>query len=88
VVGAIASVISGLCVFGWAYWKREQKREKIAFALTHGRIVCQCTETGEITTVDDVIIDGRTFGKVVKCPVCRRTYDIPEKALPGVAIFD
>lgn len=87
VCGAAGSLFVGVSVLAWSYWRKEQKREKIAFALAHHRIVCQCTETGEITLVEDVKIDDRVLGKVVKCPVCRRSYDIPEKALPGVAFL-
>ena len=83
VCGAGASLLLGVLVFAWSYWKKEQKREKLAFALAHHRVICQCTESGEITMVQDVKTDNQVIGKVLLCPVCKRTYEIPEKALPG-----
>jgi ribosomal protein L32 len=66
-------------VLAWSYWKKEQKRDRIRFAKEMGRKICTCTESGEITLLDKVVIEGMYAGSVVRCPKCNAAYDIPDK---------
>lgn len=58
----------------WTYllWKRDSKRERIKEAHGLGRRLCPCSESGEIMTLHNGVMDGI---EAYSCPNCVR-YDV------------
>jgi len=54
----------------WTYllWKRDTKRERITDALKKGRLICHCSEEGEIMTLHHELRNGDI--EAYTCPVC------------------
>jgi hypothetical protein len=64
----------GTLLYAWGVWtysllKRDTKRERVKDALEKGRLVCPCTETGEVMTYHH----SNTYGSTISywaCPNC------------------
>jgi hypothetical protein len=75
VVGVMVALVIGIFSYTYQLWQRDRKRERVRFAREHGRPICPCTETGEITEVrhvrgrDGPLGRGQEFDAFV-CPEC------------------
>src|SRR5439155_16646129 len=60
------TLAGGLISWGYQYWKRDRKREKIGFAREMGANICWCTPNGEIM----ILVDGKIPARKYQCPKC------------------
>ncbi len=65
---ALCSLFVALILFTHSYWKRDQAREKIAWAKAQGRMICECTEIGSVRVM---IPQNNYKAKVFECPTCK-----------------
>lgn len=68
VLGALLGIVGVWGYWTFSLWKRDSKREQIKDAISKGRIICHCTEDGEILTFHCGL--GGSGVDVYCCKVC------------------
>jgi hypothetical protein len=61
--GLIASVV----MFAYSCWKRDQPHSRIEQARAQGRMICPCTEAGEVMVLHP---QSQIPVRVLRCPKC------------------
>lgn len=69
IAAGVWTILYGWAVWSYYLWKRDSKRERVKDALEKGRLVCPCTETGEVMTYHHSNTHGSTIAYWA-CPNC------------------
>ena len=67
IAGALVGILGVWVKWTYDLWKRDSKFEKVRAARTDGRLICDCSESGEIM----LMAEQNGSCNVFRCPKCR-----------------